>query len=123
MSPLRSQRGFTLIELVAIIVIFSVLASIAVPKYLDVTREAQNRAAIQAVSEGKARLSLQYARFFLLTGAPPSTASLTGIVNANTNAGDYSLNFTAVDTLTIRIDAAGKGSVQGVTSGLWLLPR
>ncbi len=58
MSLPASQRGFTLIELIAILVIMGALASMAVPKYYDLTREAQNRAALQAVTEGKARLSM-----------------------------------------------------------------
>ena len=123
MSLPASQRGFTLIELIAILVILGVLASIAVPKYYDITREAQNRAALQAVTEGKARLSLQYARLFLENGTPPGAASLVDAVGASTGVGDYNLNLATVDTLTIKINATGKSGVMGVNSGVWLLPK
>jgi len=109
--------------LIAILVILGVLASIAVPKYYDITREAQNRAALQAVTEGKARLSLQYARLFLENGTPPGAASLVDAVGASTGVGDYNLNLATVDTLTIKINATGKSGVMGVNSGVWLLPK
>jgi prepilin-type N-terminal cleavage/methylation domain-containing protein len=41
----KNQKGFTLIELVIIIVILGILAAVAIPKYQDITSEAREAAA------------------------------------------------------------------------------
>jgi prepilin-type N-terminal cleavage/methylation domain-containing protein len=112
----RREGGFTLIELISVIIILGILAAVVVPKYFDMTGRAQDAAFRGALSEGSARFNMSYAQYILETTRQPSTlanlqnASLLGAAGA-VNIGDYDITYSGggaapvTMTLTMRGDA------------------
>jgi prepilin-type N-terminal cleavage/methylation domain-containing protein len=82
-KAIRNQRGFTLIELVIVIVILGILASIALPKYEDMRENARSAAIKGQLGAIRAAVAIQYAKASLTTGAVGFPA-LTGAIFADT---------------------------------------
>ena len=88
---LPNQSGLTLIEIIAVLVILSVLGSFVVQKSVDLEETAQNKALSIGVSELNSRESLIWAKTKMQEGGWLDDESL--FLNINTDLGpDYSWN-------------------------------
>ncbi|MFT6179348.1 MAG: prepilin-type N-terminal cleavage/methylation domain-containing protein [Akkermansiaceae bacterium] len=90
----KTKKGFTLIEVIAVLVLLGILAAIAVPKYVDMAENARNRAIDAGVSELNGRESLTWSNVKLSQAGWVDDATTFALVDTDLE-GDYSYNVAA----------------------------
>ena len=100
------KSGFTLIEIIAVLVILAVLAAVAIPRYISLIDEARDQALQGAVAAALSHVSMAYGRLCLQDDAEPTAAALAtecGTTNPMDET-DYTYTFAASgDDVTVTV--------------------
>lgn len=132
---MRNEKGFTLIELVMVIVLLGILAAVAIPRFASLQAEART-AAVNGMAGGlRSSVALARAKYMVVgvmtnvtvdmdgtlvacaavTGIP--TGAAAGIGSAIQDISGFAVDYTVATAVTFRPTNGGSATCQAVYNG------
>ncbi|MBW2613144.1 MAG: type II secretion system protein [Deltaproteobacteria bacterium] len=74
----KNEQGFTLVEVIAVLVILGILAAVAIPKFFDMQDTAREKSIEGAIGELNGQVALAYAQNALSGGVAGAYDGYTG---------------------------------------------
>lgn len=121
---LRTERGFTLIEIIAVLAILGIIAAVAIPKYINMIEQSRINAAQTAIAEVKTQCSNYYASQMLSgNGTTTNTLVQASVTSAPYLGPDYNVSTaTASSGILITVLSVKGNSLSPAQTGTWYYP-
>ena len=106
MKFIPGEKGFTLVEIIAVLIILSVLASVAIPRYISLDESARRRAIDAGISELNGRETLTWSNIKITNTGYENDAALFPILDTTLGT-DYTwVDGPRIDGGTLRFKAS-----------------
>ena len=120
----NSEKGFTLIEIIAVLVILGILAAVAIPRFTNLQQDAREKATQAALAEAKARSAQQFASELLIANGNTSIVNGTTVAaNINANYGDFTVtNTSSAASIVFTVTQVQGVATTANNSDTWFTP-
>jgi len=105
-QTIRNQKGFTLIEIIAVLILLGILAAVAVPKYIDLTAEAEAKSVATVKAELQARANMYFGKYLLDNTSTLNAQDLAAWATESVGA-DFTL---AVNAGSLKVTRTGSSA-------------